>query len=125
MTKHQTATIRATFKRHFNNNPNLMTPGILGYGQVGSNLLWELSTGDGIPTRANRTPPPLYAVTVLQIAPGDLSHPAVSRYDLSQCFTGDDARAEANAYIRDGFQTAAQTDALAAIVEAGEAEGLG
>lgn len=92
-------------------HPNLLTPDVIAYGMVGSDLAWELSSGEGIRFSRDTPPSRMYGVTVLQLTNGPQ---ALSRGDLSQCFHSE---ADARAYIHDGFQRPESTEALALIQE--------
>jgi hypothetical protein len=76
------------FRQVYNDEVNLMTPVIRGYGQRGE-LVWELSQGDNILGDGQ-----LYGVTVIEL-------PNTKRPDLSQCFN---THAKANDYIKRGFK---------------------
>lgn len=107
---------RRLFMATYKSQPNPLTPNILGYGTCG-NLCWEISSGEGIRTSPSGQPETLFGVTVLEDKGGPEGQ---KRGDLSRAFP---TRADALAYIRDGFRSPAASDAFAALVEEAEING--
>jgi len=107
---------RRLFTTTYKGQPNFLTPVILGYGTCG-NLCWELSSGEGIRTSPSGQPETLFGVTVLEDKGGPEGR---KRGDLNRTFS---TRADAMAYIRDGFRSPAASDAFAALVEEAENNG--
>lgn len=77
---------RAVFKRRFGDNPNLLTPHVIGY-YVKGGLAIELSSGEGIDGKT------IYGVTVLSSSNPDDDD---LRKNLSGCFP---SREKADAHI--------------------------
>lgn len=106
---------RRLFAATYKGQCNPFTPVILGYGTCG-NLCWELSSGEGIRTSPSGEPAALFAVTVLEDKGGPEGQ---KRGDLNRAFH---TREAAFAYIRDGFRKPETSDALAALIEEGDAD---
>lgn len=109
---------RRLFMTTYKSKPNPLTPNILGYGTCG-NLCWEISSGEGIRQSPSGEPETLFGVTVLE----DKGRPeGQKRGDLNRAFP---TREAAFSYIRDGFRPPSEADALAALIEEGDANGWG
>ena len=109
---------RRLFAATYKGQCNPLTPELIGYGTCG-NLCWELTSGEGIRTRPDGQPETLFAVTVLEDKGGPEGQ---RRGDLNRAFP---TREAAFAYIRDGFRPSSEADALAALIEEGDANGWG
>lgn len=84
------AQLRAAFVRAYGApGGNFMTPNVLRLGKRGR-FVYELSCGRGFRDDV------IYGVTVVEL-------PGVKRSDLSRCFSGATAKADAEAYIADDF----------------------
>lgn len=83
-------TARDIFRiRYPEGSKNFMTPTIIRYGKISSNVAYELSSGRGIGDG------PLYGVTVVKY--DERLHKAESLYNLSKAFS---TRSSAESYIK-------------------------
>jgi len=83
----------AVKKEYGATSKNMMTPHVLGYGRINDSLVYELSTGHGIPRDSyQHAGPQIWGLSVVEIG-SDESGAATTkrRHDLSVCLHSRDA----------------------------------
>lgn len=74
-------------RKHYNKQPNIITPTVIAYGYVAYNIVYELSTGEGL------TGNPIYGVTLVKVLPDGTTD---DMSDSNKCLH---SLEEANEYI--------------------------
>jgi hypothetical protein len=80
-------------KEYGETSKNIITPRVLGYGRISETLVYELSTGNGIPSsRYSGLGPQIWGVSVVEIGSDESGAVTTKRrHDLSECLHSRDA----------------------------------
>lgn len=82
-------TPKDTIRKEYGTSKNFMTPRVLSYGRISDSLVYELSTGQGIPADSfSSVGPQIWGLAVVEIgSDGSLKR----RRDLGDCFRSREA----------------------------------